>query len=164
VEQQRTTDQQRFVDLYTRQADLVYRVCYAYLRTTADAEDATQAVFMKLLTNPRSFASLEHEKAWLVRVAVNHCKDWLKNAWNRRSSLDAAGEPAAPEEVFDDTLELVWALPELQRVCVYLFYYEGYNAKEISVMIGKSHSTVRNLLSDARKALRLVMEGDDDAR
>jgi len=88
----------------------------------------------------------------------------LKNTWNKRTDMESISEPAAPNsdpaDTFDDLLELVMKLPENQRVCVYLFYYEGYNAAEIAKLINKPHSTVRNYLSDARKALRIQL-GDD---
>jgi RNA polymerase sigma-70 factor (ECF subfamily) len=160
--EQPTVEQKQFTALYERQVNTVYRVCFSYLRNPADTEDATQAVFLKLLAQPRVFTSEEHEKAWLIRVAANHCKDLLKSSWSKRSALEEAGELAAPIEPGDDLLELVMTLPETQRVCIYLFYYEGYNAKEIGAMTGKPHSTVRNHLSEARKALRLRLRDDSD--
>jgi RNA polymerase sigma-70 factor (ECF subfamily) len=163
VSKRTSTDQDWFISLYQRQVDTVYRVCFSYLKNSTDTEDAVQAVFLKLLTKPRSFVSEEHQKAWLIRVAANHCKDIFKSSWNKRADLEDFDEPAAPEEAIDDTLELVMALPQPLRICVYLFYYEGYNAREIGEMIGKPHSTVRNYLSEARKSLRLCLEaGCDD--
>jgi RNA polymerase sigma-70 factor (ECF subfamily) len=143
-----------FVDLYTRHVDTVYRVCYAYLRNAADTEDAVQNVFIKLLTRPVAFESHEHEKAWLIRVASNHCKDVLKSSWSRRADLASAPEPTTDDPEPDETLKEVMKLPENHRICVYLYYYEGYNALEIAEMIDRPHSTVRNYLSEARKQLR----------
>lgn len=156
--------QQRFVALYQRHVDTVYRVCFTHLRNAADTEDAVQSVFLKLLAKPQAFADANHEKAWLIRVAANHCKDVLKNAWNRRSDLDSIPEPEAPpdQSLPDETLALVMALPENLRVCVYLYYYEGYNALEIAGVLGCAHSTVRNYLSDARKELKEKLAGGFD--
>jgi RNA polymerase sigma-70 factor (ECF subfamily) len=151
-----------FTALYRRHVETVYRVCYNYLRNASDSEDAVQSVFIKLLSAPQSFASQEHEKAWLIRVAANHCKDLLKSSWNKRASLEAVPEPCAPLESHDDTLELVMALPEHLRVSIYLYYYEGYNAAEIAAMTGRTHSTVRNYLSDARRLLREKLSDLDD--
>jgi len=145
---------------------MVYRVCRTYLRNTADTEDAAQDVFLKVLAKPPEFKSEEHEKAWLIRVAINRCKDLLKSSWSKRLDMESIPEPAAPdsspEEVYDSTLELVMALPENLRSCIYLYYYEGYSALEIAKFMGKPHSTVRNYLSDARKALREKLGGDFD--
>jgi RNA polymerase sigma-70 factor (ECF subfamily) len=153
---------EQFVDLYQRHVDTVYRVCFTYLRIAADTEDAVQSVFIKLLAKPQTFTSTEHEKAWLIRVASNYCKDILKSSWNKRTGLESIAEPVAPAEDADDTLELVMALPENQRICVYLFYYEGYNAAEIAKIVGKPHSTVRSYLSEARQALRDKLKGGFD--
>jgi RNA polymerase sigma-70 factor (ECF subfamily) len=149
-----------FAFFYARHVDMVYRLCFTYLRNAADCEDAVQNIFIKLLAKPRDFTSEEHERAWLVRVSANHCKDVLKSSWNKRTSFENVPEPVAPDEKHDDTLELVMALPETQRICVYLCYYEGYNAAEVAQMLDKPHSTVRNHLSEARAALRKVLEDD----
>ena len=153
-----------FAAFYERHVNTVYRVCRTHLRNTADTEDATQDVFLKVLANRPSFESVEHEKAWLIRVAINRCKDLLKSSWNKRVDMESIPEPEAldadPVDSHDSTLELVMALPENLRICVYLYYYEGYNAAEISEFMEKPHSTVRNYLSDARKILREKLGGD----
>ncbi|MDR2721801.1 MAG: RNA polymerase sigma factor [Coriobacteriaceae bacterium] len=155
-----------FLELYERHVDTVFRVCRTYLHNTADVEDATQNVFLKLLDKPRDFESSEHEKAWLIRVAINHCKDVLKSSWNKRSDMEGIAEPQAPRsdpaETYDETLAVVFELPENQRSCVYLYYYEGYSAAEIAAIVDKPHSTIRNYLSDTRKELRKRLGGGFD--
>ena len=155
-----------FAAFYERHVDTVYRVCRTHLRNAQDTEDATQDVFLKVLANRPEFESVEHEKAWLIRVAINRCKDLLKSSWSKRVDMESIPEPMAPDadpvEAYDGTLALVMALPENQRNCVYLYYYEGYNASEIAELLEKPHSTIRNYLSDARKALREVLGGDFD--
>ena len=146
----------------------VYRVCYSYLGTAADAEDATQSVFMKLVNAPREFDGEEHERAWLIRCAVNHCKDVLKSPRRTRAAempVDVVderveGRPGAT----DDTLDAVMRLPDIYRECVYLHYYEGYRTDEIAEMVDVPPSTVRNRLSKARALLREALGGDDDGR
>ena len=87
--------------IFRRHFKTVWRLCYSYLGSSADAEDATQAVFMKLLDKPRSFESEGHEKAWLIVCASNWCKDLLKSAGRTRvSTMDAEG---TPEFVADPT-------------------------------------------------------------
>ena len=148
-----------FTALYGRHVDTVYRVCYTYLHNAADTEDAVQNVFIKLLEKPKSFESTEHEKAWLIRVATNHCKDVLKSTWMRRTDFESIPEPAVIDKKQDETLEEVLKLPENQRICVYLYYYEGYSTAEIAGIIERPDSTVRNYLSDARKSLRERLAG-----
>lgn len=79
---------QRLVDTYS---DLILRLSYTYLGSTADAQDICQTVFLKLLQAPKAFNSMEHERAWIIRTAVNLCKDHLKSRWRRTTvALDAA--------------------------------------------------------------------------
>ena len=162
----RTQDTSLFVALYERHVDTVFKVCRTHLRNAADAEDATQNVFLKLMNKPQAFKNPEHEKAWLIRVAINHCRDVLKSSWNKRTGLEDIQEPIAsdvdPADALDGILKQVMGLPENLRICVYLYYYEGYNAAEIAGMIGKTHSTVRNYLSDARRELRNILGGESD--
>ena len=90
--------------IYRRHVQTVYRVCYSYLGSAADAEDAVQATFMKLVEHPRSFESEEHEKAWLIVAAKNHCLDVLRSAsYSRVVALDeSVPEPSVEDEVFAD--------------------------------------------------------------
>ena len=155
-----------FTAFYERHVDTVFRVCRSYLRNTADTEDATQDVFLKVLAKQPEFESVEHEKAWLIRVAINRSKDVLKSSWSKRVDMESIPEPQAPDDdpvdAYDSTLELVMALPENLRSSVYLYYYEGYSAAEIAEFMERPHSTVRNYLSDARKILREKLGSDFD--
>ena len=152
--------------IFRRHVKTVYRLCYSYLGSAADAEDATQSVFMKLVDTPRTFENEEHEKAWLLRVAANHCKDVLKSAARTRNvALVDEGQSAAlqiadpaAQAAQSDVLQAVLALPEAYKDCVYLHYYEGYKTDEIAQMTESNPSTVRNRLADARKMLKDTLE------
>ena len=147
--------------IFSRHAKTVYRLCYSYLASSYDAEDATQAVFMKLVNKPREFSSEDHEKAWLLTVAANHCKDVLKSASRTRAAEMPPDvvDPQATAET-NDVLQAVLALPALYKDCVYLHYYEGYKTDEIAQMTDTPPSTVRNRLRDARALLKAELEGD----
>ena len=56
-------------------SDMILRLCMVYVKNTADAEDVFQTVFLKYALHPKPFENPEHEKAWLIRVTVNACKD-----------------------------------------------------------------------------------------
>ena len=147
--------------IFSRHVKTIYRLCYSYLASAQDAEDATQAVFMKLVTKPRSFEDVEHEKAWLLVVAANYCKDVLKSAERTRAAEmppDVA-DPSAKSES-NDVLEAVLALPPLYKDCVYLHYYEGYKTDEIAKITETPPSTIRNRLRDARALLKTALEGE----
>ena len=75
---------QRAEELVRRYADPILRLSYAYLKNTHDAQDVCQTVFVKLLTEPRDFESPEHEKAYVLRMAANACKDLLRSPWRKR--------------------------------------------------------------------------------
>jgi len=147
--------------IFSRHVKTVYRLCYSYLASSQDAEDATQAVFMKLVTKPKSFESVEHEKAWLLVVAANYCKDVLKSAERTRATEmpPEVADPRAKAEQ-SDVLAAVLALPPQYKDCVYLHYYEGYKTDEIAKMTDTPPSTIRNRLRDARALLKTALEGE----
>ena len=148
--------------IFRRHAQTVYRVCYSFMGSAADAEDATQATFMKLVKNPRAFESEQHEKAWLIVCASNLCKDLLKSAAYARVTALPEREPADPRqgEPIDTTLDAVLRLPEKYKDVVYLHYYEGFKTNEIAQMLDEKPSTVRNRLRDAREILRKTLGGE----
>ena len=152
--------------MYERHVKTVYRLCYTYLKNTSDTEDAVQNVFIKLINYQNDFTSSEHEKAWLLTCAANHCKDILKSAYKTRTDFDI---PEIAERQSDNTsqdglLEAIVGLPDTYKESLYLHYYEGYKTDEIAHMTNKPASTVRNHLSDARKLLRAKLGGDSSER
>ena len=148
--------------IFRRHAQTVYRVCYSFMGNAADAEDATQATFMKLVDRPRPFASEQHEKAWLIVCASNLCKDMLKSAGRTRVVAMPEQEPAdtSASDPLDATLDAVLRLPEKYKDVVYLHYYEGLKTDEIARMLKEKPSTIRNRLRDARGLLRKSLGGE----
>lgn len=147
-------------DIYNRQVTTVYRVCYAYFGNAPDSEDAVQSVFMRLLKSGMTFESAEHEKAWLIRVAANLCKDTLKSSARKNVALDEIPEPEAAAETYDDTLDAVLALDPKYKDVVYLYYYEGWPTDMIAQALGRPPSTIRSYLSEARGILRKRIGGE----
>ena len=141
---------------------LLLRLSYSYLGSTADAEDVVQEVFLALLERGKPFKDTEHEKAWLIRVTVNKCKNCLKAAWrSRRSPMPADAAAPAPEEPLG-VLEAVMALPPLYRIPIHLHYCEGWSTGEIAAMLGVSPVTARTRLHRGRAMLRDVLEGGNE--
>ena len=90
-------ENERARELVDRYADTILRLSYTYLKNTHDAQDICQDVLVKLLTEPRTFESPDHERAWVLRVTANACKDLLKSAWRKRTcGLDESLEVPAP--------------------------------------------------------------------
>lgn len=149
----------RAIDRY---ADTVRRLCMLHIKNYADTEDIFQAVFLKYALSSVSFESDEHEKAWLIRVTINACKDLLKSFFRSRTiSLDDILEqPAALPPDNREVLETVLALPSKYKDVVYLHYYEGYTAPQISRILGKNVNTVYTLLTRSRQILKERLGGD----
>lgn len=148
-------------EIYNRHVDTVYRVCYSFMKNTADTEDMVQESFLRLLSSGVGFVSEEHEKAWLIVTASNLCKDTLKKWWRRTEDIDdpALGLQQPPFEV-DEVLDAILKLPADQKCAVYMYYYEGYSTAEIASYLHCPHATVRSRLSRARKTLKHKLGGD----
>lgn len=150
----------RAIDTY---ADLVRRLCLVRLKSREDTEDIFQTVFLKYLQHTKPFESAEHEKAWLIQVTLNACRDLLR-FWARRPTvpLEELTAQAVPESEDRGVLEAVLSLPQKYRDTVYLHYYEGYSAPEIGALLGRNTNTVYTLLNRARAMLREKLGGDED--
>ncbi|MBC5746422.1 sigma-70 family RNA polymerase sigma factor [Dysosmobacter sp. NSJ-60] len=143
-------------------ADAILRLSYAYLKNTQDAQDVCQTVFVRLLTEPREFESGEHERAYILRMAANACKDLLKSPWRRRTcDLEACAQVPAPETSDGSVLAAVNQLPAHYRSVIYLFYYEGYQASEIGEILGVPTATIHTRLARGRARLRELLGGTE---
>lgn len=143
-------------------ADPILRLSYTYLKNTHDAQDICQTVLLKLLTSPRRFDEERLERAWVIRVTVNCCKDWKKSVWvRRRLPLEAAAHAAVhlPELGESPVLAAVQALPDRYRQAVYLRYYEGYEPAEIGALMGCTASQVSTYLYRGKAKLRKMLGG-----
>ena len=145
-----------------RYADTVRRLCMIQLKNYADTEDIFQNVFLKYALSSRSFESQDHEKAWFIRVTINACKDLIKSFFRSRTvSLDQLMEqPGQLQEDHREVLEAVLSLPQKNREVVYLHYYEGYTAPQISEILGKNTNTVYTLLTRSKNLLKERLGGD----
>lgn len=147
-----------------RYGDTVRRLCMVHLKNYADTEDIFQTVFLKYALTSVSFDSDEHEKAWLIRVTLNACKDLLKSIFRSWTvSLEELMEqPAQLSADHREVLEAVLSLPARYRDVVYLHYYEEYTAPEIARILGKNVNTVYTRLTRAKGLLREKLGGDGD--
>ena len=149
-----------------RYGDTVKRVCMIYLKNSADTEDIFQEVFIKYAARSPEFESTEHEKAWVIRVAINECKDFLKSFYKRKffptspHDLVDAKEAPLPEEN-SELLETVLSLPRKYREVIYLFYFEEYTAVDIAEILDKKVNTIYTRLARARDLLKAEL-GDEE--
>lgn len=145
--------------------DAVYRLAFARCRNTADAEDIFQTTFLRFYASHIPFGNPEHEKAWLLRVCINACKDLQKSAWRTKVSAmpdefdapdtSARKETTPQEEALDEAMQ---GLSPEQRTVVHLHYFEGFSTGETAQMLGMRSATVRSHLHRARIAMRNALE------
>jgi RNA polymerase sigma-70 factor (ECF subfamily) len=152
-------DAQLALDKY---ADTVRRICFLYLKNYHDTEDVFQNVFLKYVLRDAPFESDEHEKAWIVRISINACKDLLRNFFRRKvgSIEDALTGLPNMDDSDRGVIDSVIRLPEKYRAVIYLHYYEGYSAIEIASILNTRENTVYTRLSRARALLKFDLGGD----
>ena len=150
-------------EIYERNVDDIYGICFSYLKNIHDCEDAVSAVFVKLMKNKPIFQSQKQEKAWLIITACNHCKSILRFSL-RHPRLDISNLPE--QGYWDNTentelLEIILSLPEKYRIILYLHYYERYSLKEISKIVNTNESTIRSRLFYGKKKLMKLIGGTE---
>ena len=154
---------ERLVNAY---ADLILRVAYTYLGSRADAEDVCQETLLRLLRRREPFESAEHERAWVVSVGANLCRDLLRRRSARPTlALEEVAEPVAPEPGHDlattaSVLRAVMRLPLAYREAIFLHYYENYSIREIARVCDCSEDAAAARLSRGRAKLRELLKGD----
>ena len=160
------TEQERealLMRLMTQYGDALLRMAYLYLRDAALAEDAVQETFVKAYTHLHQFRGESTEKSWLMRIAINTCKDFQRTAWlrfvDRRKPLDELPEPSADFHLPDDTvLRAVMRLSERDKQVILLRYYQNMKIGEISDALGIPEPTVTSRLRRARDKLHRKLE------
>lgn len=138
----------------------ILSVCIMRLQNMTDAEDVFQNVFSKLWFKSPEFKDTEHLKAWLLRVSLNECKNYIRQ--NRRTFyLDSLPEP---EIMFDESKsDLSWALmktPVKYREVMYLYYALDYRVDEVAKILSLNPNTVKTRLKRGREKLKEIYGGE----
>ena len=174
-------------EMIKRYSPMVYRLAYSLVKSSSDADDIHQEVFVRYIVNGPLFASKEHEKAWFIRVTTNLCKNWWRTAWRRKvvsfsqyaeAEADfpvakgnvgyySAEGPDVPyggygevqlSEEDDCLITAVKSLPLKYRTVIHLFYYEELSVEEIAGVLELQPSTVRTQLTRARRKLKELLK------
>ncbi len=140
----------------------VYRLAFSQLRNRQDAEDVYQEVFLRYVEKAPAFEDPEHEKAWLLRVTVNCCKDIFRSLWRKRNvPLDEARElPFFTREEQDLRREL-FKLSQKDRALLHLIYWEDLSTVQAASVLGCKPAAVRQRLTRARKKLKKILEEEE---
>lgn len=146
-------------EVVNRNSTMVYRLAFSMVKTIQDAEDIHQEVFIQYIRKTPEFESLQHEKAWFIKVTTNLCKNLWKSAWRQKmvnmeqiEPDEAEGREAFTEEE-ERVLESVMRLPAKYRVVIHLFYYEEMSVEEIATALSLQPSNVRTRLTRGRRIL-----------
>ncbi len=169
---------QQIINTY---GDMLFKLCLIRLQNMQDAEDVVQEVFYQYFRHEEVFESEEHEKAWLLKVAINGCHKIWRSAWRRHRSdeewqdvadntiyMDGMAGNEGPEEQSlerekqQKLLGAVMALPAKYREVIHLFYYQELSVKEIAEVTGRGESTVTSQLTRARELLRRSLREEYD--
>ncbi len=161
-----TSNTADFEAFYRRNCKYVYRLCFSYMSSKEEAEDITEDLFVKVLSEGIRFNDENHERKWLTIAAANMCKNRLKSwEYNKVRLFEEADENIArTDSVYDDTLDVILKLPEKYKTVILMHYYMGYKTDEIAGMIKKPAATVRWRLMRAKNMLRklLTVNSSDD--
>ena len=150
-----------FREFYDRQVKRVYRLAMVLMGNISDAEDVTQTVFLKAWEKKPDFRDADHEIAWILTTTRNQCKDIHKSFYRRkRADLENAPEPQVTLETQMDSeiWEALQSLAEKYRMVLYLYYYEGYSVRELSVILRRRESTLQTQLATGREQMKSLLE------
>ncbi len=143
---------------------MLLRMCYVYLKDMEQAKDAAQETFLKAYKALPGFRGQCSEKSWLIRIAINTCRDMQRSAWFRHMDRRITPEDLplsarmAPDEDDLDVMCHIMQLPPKLKEVIMLYYWQEMNATEIAQALGLAQSTVSNRLKRARDLLRKVLE------
>lgn len=152
-----STDIEKVIMQYS---NILFRMCFILLKNEQDAQDVLQETFIKYMEKAPAFENENHEKAWLIKVSSNLCKDLFR--FRKRNNYVDIEElkKCCPESEKIEILKLVMQLPEKYKAVIHLYYIEGYKTEEIAKIIGTSAGTVRKRMQRGRHMLKIQLEED----
>lgn len=153
--------QKEVLEFYERYYEMVWRICLVQFGNSHDAYDAAQETFVRLMNYKKSFRNEEHVKAWLIRTAVNYCKDVMKSSHRKKEIClieEKSLEDAMISNEYAEVYETMMTLPQKYRIILFLYYYEGYSLKEIAGMFKMNASTLRSRFARAKEVMKQYLE------
>lgn len=158
---------EQIAQLYDTYGDMLFRLAYSIMLNQADAEDAVQDIFIKIIGKIPEFASSSQEKAWITKVLANHCKDMLRKRKLRlytplEEVLEQSGHglsvPGPEDNGGTELFQMILSLGEKYREPLILHYFEGFSIEEVSEILSIGQSAVKMRLSRGREMIRKKME------
>ncbi|HFK1528755.1 MULTISPECIES: sigma-70 family RNA polymerase sigma factor [Bacillus cereus group] len=148
----------------------VLQIVYSYVNNKEIAEDLTQDIFVKCYKSLHTYKGNSNLKTWLWRIAINHCKDYLKSWYNKKVIVtedDFTYMEIQKESVEQTVIQnaedrelasAVMSLPIKYREVIYLFYYEELSIKEVATVIEVKENTIKTRLKKAKELLKKGLE------
>ena len=136
-------------------SDMLYKICIVILCNEQDVQDVIQDTFCRYMEKKPIFRDEEHEKAWLIKVATNICRDMIRfRIRHPKVSIDELENClVAPQQ--KETLKELLELPVKQKMVIYLHYVEGYRIKEIADILGITEGAVKMRLQRGKEQMKL---------
>lgn len=151
--------------------DSVFRMCYLYLKDYYLAEDATQETFIKAMKSYDSFLHNSNEKTWLIRIAINSCKNIMRTKWFRFPMMSIDDQQYITVDHFiediiekDSIVKAIMSLNKSDREIIILYYYQELSVREISFITGKKENAINQQLKRSREKLKNYLKEDDYER
>ena len=145
-------------DIFFRYGDMLYRIAVVMLGSSYDAEDVVQDTLIRYMEHRKAFQDKSHEKAWLVRVTVNLCKNRLLFA-GRHPQVELSELAGYSEEKTDGHLmECLMKLSFTYRAVLLLYYVMGYSLRETAQLLRTTEAAAKKRLERGRKKFREIME------
>jgi RNA polymerase sigma factor, sigma-70 family len=141
---------------------MVFKIAMVNLGNKEDAEETMQEAFYKLLYKAPEFNNEEHEKAWLIKVTVNLCRDILRSVWHKRVVKMEDIEKYYDDPSDSDIMKEIFELPAKYKTVIYLFYFEDYSIKQISEILKTKESAIKMRLQRGRQLLKIELKGNEN--
>ena len=142
-------------ELIIASEETLYRVAKSLLYNDADCADAIQEAIVKAFSKLHTLKEDAYAKTWLIKIVMNECYAIMRKE-KRIISLDdyQMEEKAVQQEDYSELYEAIFKLPEPVKLCVTLYYLEGYSVKEVAQILDITESAVKNRLLKARAVLK----------
>lgn len=158
-------------EMMNRYGQEILQLVYSYVKDKTIAEDLTQDIFVKCYKSFDTFNGKSKLRTWLWRIAINHCKDFLRSWYNKNvvitdddvmsnngTQMGLVEETVVQKEEDDQLIQAIMMLPIKYREVIYLFYYEELPIKEIAVVTDTGDNTVKTRLRRAKELLKERLE------
>ncbi|MHA6252292.1 sigma-70 family RNA polymerase sigma factor [Oceanobacillus sp. CAU 1775] len=160
-----------FDEIMNEYGQQILQLAYSYVNNIQIAEDLTQDIFVKCYKSLHTYRGNSKLKTWLWRIAINHCKDYLRSWYNKNVIItenelkqaenqnESVEQTVIQMEEDHKLVARIMNLPIKYREVIYLFYFEELSIKEVSAMLDVKVNTVKTRLKRAKELLKKGLDG-----